>query len=236
MTYRIILLLNLASLVEAFVLKVLIDQEIIVCNLWNVDSLYDVIALVAVKNILILGGYQIYFWPQRNYDPQRRILLRPTAFDRWIPAIPQAYWIYSPLYYAVFNLAFLCLTDYKIGVLNAWLMLMHGSFWFLYFPTGIEKEFRESVRNAPMDRLTRFMMDLVHEQDSVDNACPSMHCAFTMYLAFVLYPFYPTLAIVFPVLISVVCLVCKQHLIIDILPGLALGALHGGMSLWMYAQ
>ncbi|MEL6152438.1 MAG: hypothetical protein AAFQ78_00215 [Bacteroidota bacterium] len=236
MTYRIILLLNLASLLEAFIIKVLIDNEIIICNLWGIDSIYDVVALVAVKNILTLGGYQIYFWPQRNYDPKRRILLRPTALDRWIPAIPQAYWLYSPFYYAVFNLAFLCLTDFKIVVLNAWLMLMHGSFWFLYFPTGIDPTFRESVRKAPMDRWTRLMMDLVHEQDSVDNACPSMHCAFTAYLAFVLYPFYPTLAIAFPAIIAVVCLVCKQHLIVDILPGLTLGALHGSINMWMSAQ
>lgn len=234
MKYRTILLLNFVSLLEALLIFFLIDRDVVVCNLAGLNNLYDVIALVAVKNILTLGGYQMYFWPQRNHDPSRRILLRPTAIDRWIPAIPQAFWVYSPLYYVVFNLAFLSLTDYKITMLNAWLMLMHASFWFVNFPTGIVKEFREKVRSAPMDRATRFVMDLVHDHDSEDNACPSMHCAFAMFIAMIIYPFYPNFAILFPVLISLSCLVCKQHLVIDIIPGLALGGLHGWINMLMH--
>jgi len=233
MKYRTILLLNIVSLLEAIVISFLIDKGLLVCNHIGLDSIYDVIALVAVKNILTLGGYQIYFWPQRNYDPKKRILLQPTVLDRSIPAIPQAYWIYSPLYYIVFNLAFLSLPDYKITMLNAWLMLMHASFWFLNFPTGIAQEFREKVRGAPMDKATKFVMDLVHTHDSEDNACPSMHCAFAMFIALIIYPFYPTLAIAFPLLISVSCLVCKQHLIMDIIPGLILGGFHGWINVAM---
>ena len=233
MKYRTILLLNVVSLLEAIVISFLIDKGLLICNHIGLDSIYDVIALVAVKNILTLGGYQIYFWPQRNYDPKKRILLQPTVLDRSIPAIPQAYWIYSPLYYIVFNLAFLSLPDYKITMLNAWLMLMHASFWFLNFPTGIAQEFREKVRGAPMDKATKFVMDLVHTHDSEDNACPSMHCAFAMFIALIIYPFYPTLAIAFPLLISVSCLVCKQHLIMDIMPGLILGGFHGWINIAM---
>ena len=234
MKYRTILLLNAVSLLEALVIKLLIDQKMIVCNLMGMDGIYDVVALVAVKNILTLGVYQMYFWPQRNYDPSKRIILQPTALDRWIPPIPQAYWIYSPLYYIAFNLAFLCLSDYKITMLNAWLMVMHASFWFLNFPTGIGKEFRERVRKAPMDKATRFVMNLVHDHDTEDNACPSMHCAFAMFVAIIIYPFYPHFAVLFPVLISLSCLVCKQHLIIDIMPGLALGGLHGWINMLMH--
>jgi len=233
MKYRTILLLNVVSLLEAMVIKFLIDKGFLVCNLRGLDSIYDVIALVAVKNILTLGSYQVYFWSQRNYDPKRKILLQPTAIDRSIPAIPQAYWVYSPLYYLVFNLAFLSLPDYKITMLNAWLMLMHASFWFLNFPTGIAREFREKIRSAPMDKATRFVMDLVHAHDSEDNVCPSMHCAFAIFIALLIYPFYPTLAIAFPLLISLSCLVCKQHLIMDIVPGLVLGGVHGWINVAM---
>lgn len=234
MKYSTILLLNVVSLLEALVIKLLIDQGIIVCNLTGLNSIYDVIALVAVKNILTLGSYQMYFWAQRNYDPSKRIVVKPTVIDHCIPAIPQAYWIYSPLYYIVFNLAFLVLTDYKITMLNAWLMLMHASFWFLNFPTGISQEFRERVRGTSMDKATRFVMDLVHDHDSEDNVCPSMHCAFAMFITFIIYPFYPHFAILFPVLIVLSCLVCKQHLIIDIIPGLALGGLHGWINMLMH--
>lgn len=233
MKLRTILLLNGASILEAGVIKFLIDQKVIVCNLKGIDSFYDVVALIAVKNILILGMYQMYFWAQKNYDSNKKILLQPTAVDRWIPAIPQAYWIYSPFYYTVFNLAYLSLNDFKVTILNAWIMLMHASFWFLNFPTGIEKSFRERVRNTPMDSATKFIMDLVHDYDSEDSVCPSMHCAFSMFISFAIYPFYPYLAVLFPPLIALCCLVCKQHLIIDIIPGFALGGLHGWLNLLM---
>ena len=233
MKYHTILLLNLASLLEAAMIKFLIDRELLICNLVGLESTYDVIALVAVKNILTLGGYQIYFWPQRNHDSQKKIVLQPTAIDRLIPAIPQAYWIYSPVYYAVFNLAFLSLPDYKVTMLNAWIMLMHASFWFLNFPTGIAKEFREEIRNVPMDKATRFLMNLVHAHDSEDNVCPSMHCAFAMFITLIIYPSYPTLAVVFPLLISLSCLLCKQHLVMDIMPGFVLGGLHGWINVAM---
>jgi hypothetical protein len=233
MKYRTILLLNLISLLEAVVIKLLIDRGLLICNLVGVNSIRDVVALVAVKNILTLGGYQIYFWPQKNHDSKKKIILQPTAIDRSIPAIPQAYWVYSPLYYIVFNLAFLSLPDYKVTMLNAWLMLMHASFWFLTFPTGIAKEFREKIRSASMDKATRFVMNLVHAHDSEDNACPSMHCAFAMFIALIIYPLYPTLAVAFPLLISLSCLVCKQHLIMDIVPGLVLGGVHGWINITM---
>jgi len=234
MKYRTILLLNFAALLEAFVIKFLIDQNIVVCNLPGLHGIRDVIGLVAVKNILTLGGYQMYFWSQNNHGTKKITTLRPTALDRWIPAIPQAYWIYSPLYYIVFNLAFLCLTNYGLALFNVWLMLLHGSFWFYNFPTSVVKEFREKIRSRPMDRLTYFVMDLVHSQDTEENACPSMHCAIAMFITFIIYPYYPSFAVLFPILISLSCLVCKQHLVVDIIPGLALGALHGSINAWMH--
>lgn len=233
MKYRTILLLNLASLVEAFTLKVLLDSGLVVCNMTGLDSIYDVIALVAVKNMLVLAGYQVYFWPQGNPDTNKRIYLRPTALDRWIPAVPKLFWIYSPLYYLFFSLAILCLKDYNITALNAWLMLMHASFWFVNFPTRISGEFREQVRNVPTDKLTKFIMNLVHSQDSEDNACPSIHCAFAVFLSLITYPSYPILSTVFPLLVALSCLLCKQHIVIDIIPGFVLGGLHGSINIAM---
>lgn len=233
MDYRTILLLNLASLGEAFILNILLARGLVVCNMAGLNSIYDVIALVAVKNMLVLAGYQMYFWPQRNHDSGKKIYLKPTALDRWIPPVPEVFWIYSPLYYVFFSLAILCLEDYNITTLNAWLMLMHASFWFVNFPTGISQEFREQVSSVPADRLTKFIMNLVHSQDSGDNACPSIHCAFAVFLSFITYPFYPTLSIVFPLLVALSCLLCKQHMVIDIIPGFMLGGLHGFMNVIM---
>lgn len=227
MNYRTILWLNVASLIEALVIKLLIDYNLVICNMEGLDGLYSIIAMVTVKNMLVLAGYQMYFWPQKNHNLNKKKYLRPTRLDKLIPAIPEVFWIYSPLYYLFFSLAVLCLKNYNSTALHAWLMLLHSSFWFVYFPTGIKKDFRERIIKVPTDRLTKFVMNLVHTHDSEDNACPSMHCAFAVFLAFITYPFYPVLSIIFPFVVALSCLFTKQHLIIDIVPGFLLGALHG---------
>jgi membrane-associated phospholipid phosphatase len=233
MSYRTILLLNLASFIEACILKLLIDSGLIVCNMPTLTSLYHVLALVAVKNMLVIGGYQMYFWPQNNHNPSKKIYLKPTSLDRLIPAVPEVFWIYSPAYYLFFGLAILCLKNYHITALNAWIMLMHSSFWFINFPTAVDQEFRKGIRKVPTDRLTKYIMDMVHAHDTEDNACPSMHCAFAVFLAFITYPFYPTLSTFFPLVVALSCLLSKQHLLIDILPGFLLGAIHGFLNMLM---
>lgn len=227
MKYSTILILNLASLIEALIIKILLDREILVCNITGINSTYDVIALIATKNILILGSYQIYFWSQHNHNSRRKVVLQPTALDRWIPAVPSIFWIYSPMYYVFFSLAILCLKNYHITTLSAWIMLVHASFWYTNFPTQISPGFREQIKKVSTDRLTRFIMALVHANDTEGNACPSMHCATAVFLAFITYPFYPTLSIVFPILIALSCLLSKQHMLLDIIPGFLLGGVHG---------
>ena len=227
MNYKTILWLHLATVIEGFIIKVLIDHNLVVCNIEEMHSLYGIITILAIKNILVLGGYQMYFWPQRNHNINRKRYLNPTIVDKWIPAIPELFWIYSPLYYVFFSLTILCLKNFHGSAFHAWLMLLHSSFWFINFPTGIVKEFREQIRNVPTDRATKFIMNLVHTHDSEDNACPSMHCAFAVFLAFITYPFYPTLSIAFPIIVALSCLFTKQHLLIDIIPGMLLGTIHG---------
>jgi hypothetical protein len=210
-----------------------IDNGLVICNIPGIKSLYHVLALVACKNILIIGGYQMYFWPQKNHDTSKKIYLRPTPLDHWIPAVPEIFWIYSPAYYLFFSLAILCLDNYHVASLNAWLMLMHSSFWFTKFPTAVDPRFRKKIRKVPTDTLTKYIMDMVHLQDTEDNACPSMHCAFAVFLAFITYPFYPNLSILFPVIIALSCLLSKQHLLVDILPGFLLGGIHGSLNMLM---
>ncbi len=233
MNYRTILWLNIASLVESVIFKLLIDYKLVVCNMEGLDGIYSIIAMVTVKNMLVLGGYQMYFWPQKNHHVHKKKYLTPTSLDEWLPAVPELFWIYSPLYYVFFSIAILCLKNLNSTAMHSWIMLMHSSFWFVYFPTGIKKEFREQIRSVKTDRLTKFIMDLVHTHDSEDNACPSMHCAFAVFLACITYPYYPVLSIVFPLVVAISCLLTKQHLLIDIIPGFLLGASHGLMNVMM---
>ncbi|MEO1219280.1 MAG: hypothetical protein AAFV97_02165 [Bacteroidota bacterium] len=231
MRYRTILLLHGASLVEVGILKLCLDRAWLVCNMVGIDSTYHLAALVATKNMLILAGYQMYFWSQKNPGLGPKRCLQPTALDRWIPACPWIFWIYSPLYYLFFSIAMLCLPNLYGTALQAWLLLMHGSLWHMCFPTQISQELRAQIRSTPADRLTRYIMELVHTLDSEANACPSMHCAFATFLACITYPFYPTLSLLFPPVVALSCLLSRQHLLVDILPGVALGGLHGLVSI-----
>jgi len=233
MSFFTIIFLCLVSILEGVVIFFLIEKKLVVCNAHGVSNLIDAISWVAVKNIIITGCYQIYFWPQNNYNPQKLKILKATKLDNWIPAIPQAYWIYSPFYYMTFSIVMLCVEDYKIIVTNGWLMLLHACIWFITFPTKIDKNFRKKINVVPCDKFTKYIMNMVHSHDSEGNACPSVHCAFAIFVTFIMYPFYPLYAVIFPVLVSISCLICKQHLIKDILPGIALGAFHGYLAIRM---
>src|SRR5690625_3219308 len=105
MNYRTILWLNLASIAEAFLTKILIDYKLVVCNMTEgLISFYSIMAMITVKNMLVLAGYQMYFWPQKNHKSYRKRYLQPTKLDEAIPAIPELFWFYSPIYYLFFSL------------------------------------------------------------------------------------------------------------------------------------
>ncbi len=233
MSFGILLLINLACLLEAMIAHFLIQKGWIDVTVSGLNIFIEVLAFVALKNIVILGIYQLYFWPQRNVNEARVRVLKPSKLDKIIPAVPLAFWLYSPFYYLIFNLSFFCSKNYKIVIMNAWLMLLHACFWFKVFPTRLPKGFRENIKKKSMDRLTRILLNLVHDHDSEESAIPSMHCAFAVFASCSIYHCYPTLALVFPFVIAISCLLCKQHLVIDIIPGVLLGALHGGVYLFL---
>jgi len=232
MKYKNIILLNWISIIESFFIKIFIDNGLILCNIKNINNIYDIISIIAIKNIITLGGYQIYFWSQRNFKEKNKINLKPTKIDKLIPAIPEIYWIYSPLYYLFFSITFLCLENYKTSILNAWIMVIHASIWFILIQTEIPKSFRIKIFKKKTDKLTKKIIKIVHFYDTEGNACPSMHCAFSIFLSLITYKYYNILiSILFPLIISISCLICKQHLIMDILPGFILGGIHGYINL-----
>ena len=232
MKYKNIILLNFISIIESFIIKILINNKIIICNtINNVNNIYDILSIIAVKNIIILGGYQLYFWTQKNSYKKNKINLKLTKIDKLIPEIPKLYWIYSPFYYIIFSISFLSLKDYKISILNGWIMMIHASIWFFWIPIETPKKFRKKIKNIKTDKITKKIINLVHQNDTKGNACPSMHCAFSIYLSFIIYENYNIFSIIFPFIIALSCLFCKQHLIIDIIPGFIIGAIHGLINL-----
>jgi len=233
MNYKNIVLFHFISFAEAFIIKLFINNNIIICNFLKLIDIYSILSLIAVKNILFLGGYQIYFWSQKKIFFKKKKVLKLTVVDKYIPALPGMYWIYSPIYYMIFNLVFFFLQNYLISVLNVWIMIINVSFFFILLPTSIPFNFRKKIINIKTDFFTKIVVNLVHSNDLESNVFPSLHCAFSIYLSFIIYEFYDYFSIIFPFLIAFACCCCKQHLIVDIIPGFALGIFYSLINIIM---
>lgn len=82
----------------------------------------------------------------------------------------------------------------------------------------------------PPDPLSGLVMGLVHLADATTCSCPSMHCAFAAFITITcreLKPHLATYAIGFSLVIGVSCLLTKQHILLDLVPGFCLGSFHG---------
>jgi membrane-associated phospholipid phosphatase len=94
--------------------------------------------------------------------------------------------------------------------------------FFLLFPVVTPEDWRE--RNRGRSASERFL-GLVQRFDARSNSFPSMHTSVAMLTALHLYPGLGAWAIVFPLLIGLSCLFTKQHYVVDVPAGAALGVL-----------
>jgi len=176
---------------------------------------------LTLSGFLILGVYQVYFWCQRNYVSQPRELKLPL--DDWIPYWPVWVWIYSFLYYPA-----ILYTEMTVGsasqftrlVMSYVLLLALQMTFFLIIPVETPVAWR--ARNFRRTLSERFLT-LVQRFDARANSFPSMHTSVAMLTAMHLSPRLGVWAFVFPVLIGLSCLFTKQHYVIDIPAGAALG-------------
>jgi membrane-associated phospholipid phosphatase len=171
--------------------------------------------------ILIVGGYQLYFWCQRHP------LAAPREFrftlDRRIPYWPSWVWIYSLLYYPAIlyvNWAvdspreFVYLAGSFLGLLAMQMV------FFVVFPVATPESWR--LINGRRTWSERFLA-IVQRLDARSNSFPSMHTSVAMLTALYLQPQLGTWAYLFPVLIALSCLFTKQHYVVDLPAGAALG-------------
>ena len=171
--------------------------------------------------ILIVGGYQFYFWCQRHpLAPPREFHF---ALDQRIPYWPSWVWIYSLLYYPAIlyvNWAvdssrdFVYLAGSFLG-----LLIMQMAF-FVLFPVATPESWRRiNGRRTWSERFLAFVQGL----DARSNSFPSMHTSVATLTALYLQPHLGAWAYLFPVLIGLSCLFTKQHYVMDLPAGAALG-------------
>ena len=186
---------------------------------------------VILSGVLIVGAYQFYFWCQRNAPFQPREF--PSHLDDFIPYSPSWVWIYSFLYYPAILYVNLVLTSpaqFTVVASSYMLLLALQVACFLVFPVRTPSRWRAPA--APETMSERFLA-FVQRFDAPTNSFPSMHTSVAMLTALHLYQRHGSSAFVFPALIGLSCLFTKQHYIIDIPAGAALGwfafALHSSL-------
>ena len=127
------------------------------CARPNHRSVGDFLGLATQKNVIITGGYQLYFYPQHHFHPLDVTLMTPSVVDFILPAIPQIFLIYSILYYLAFNVVFLWLPDFGIPLMAAYSMLLHNMLWALIYPTKSDMNFLASISSPSKGRNARVL-------------------------------------------------------------------------------
>jgi len=205
-------------------------------------GLFDRILELFITVVLIVGGYQFYFWAQRQTFYDARYF--ETWLDGEITFDPRWVWIYSGLYYPMILLAALSVPTWEafartVGCFLA-LLAIQVTF-FVFWPVAIPKAWRESFLICNSDVRVRIphrevrkrwplsarMLDLVWSYDKLRNSLPSMHVSVAMMVDLTIGRNWPTAGIVglfFPLLIAISALKTKQHYVVDVVPGAMTGA------------
>jgi membrane-associated phospholipid phosphatase len=181
----------------------------------------DRIIQLIVSVFLIVGVYQFYFWCQRNPRSRPREFRWPI--DDLIPYRPRWVWVYSFLYYPVIvaiNWSVTSTRHFLYVAISYTLLLLFQMVFFTLVPMATPLEWRAC--NQRRGRSERFLA-FVQSIDGRSNSFPSMHTSVATLTAFHLYALVGPVAFVFPILIALSCLYTKQHYIIDLPAGAALG-------------
>jgi membrane-associated phospholipid phosphatase len=184
-------------------------------------TITDLTVHLVLGTILIIGGYQFYFWCQRNPLLPTRELRLPL--DDRIPYWPAWVWIYSFLYYPVIlytNWVIESSREFVYLALSFLGLLGMQMTFFLLFPVATPEAWR--AINGRRTWSERFLA-LVQRLDARSNSFPSMHTSVAMLTALYLQPQLGSWAFLFPMLIGLSCLFTKQHYVVDLPAGAALG-------------
>ena len=203
-------------------------------------TLLEYLQFVVLLALVVAGGYQLYFWVQRNNRTREARCLQ-LPLDARIPFVPAWIWPYSLFYYLMIGVTAMSIRDLAEGVhliFGGAMLLVIGCFFFYLLPTRVPGEYRD----FPVVGLSTRYLAFVQSIDNDRNAFPSMHCALATYvgLAVADLPLIGAwLAGGYILFIVLSCLLVKQHVLADTLAGVLLGSvvyrLNEMLPLWMSA-
>lgn len=181
----------------------------------------DYIIHLILSGILIVGVYQFYFFTQRHTITKVREFNSPI--DEKIPFWPSWSWIYSFLYYPAILYINWIVEDSRHFIMIVFsyiiLLVMQMTF-FMLFPVSTPAHWRSI--NTGKSWSEKFLL-FVQKFDDSSNCFPSMHVSVATLTALLAYSTLGPWVFLFPVLIALSCMFTKQHYIIDLPAGAALG-------------
>lgn len=190
---------------------------------------FEYLQLTTLIAIVVTGGYQLYFWTQRNSGFFKTRILK-IFIDDWFPFWPSWIWIYSFLYYILIGGFIIAIPSIERGVyiiFGGLLLLVIQCILFILFPAVTPPEWREFETNTISKRYLKFIQGF----DAENNCFPSLHNSLAAYISLTLFPLMGWYCLIFIFLIAVSTLVTKQHQFVDVIPGIALG----GLVYWLIA-
>jgi len=170
---------------------------------------------------LIFGVYQFYFWCQRHPAVATRQFSMPL--DEWIPYRPRWAWIYSFLYYPAIvylNWTVTSPRHFNHLVMSFFILLVGQMVFFILFPVETPGHWRDLNRGRTVSE--KFLL-FVRRFDAPSNCFPSMHVSVAMLTAMHAQATLGSWVFLFPVLIAASCVFTKQHYVVDLPAGAALG-------------
>ena len=131
--------------------------------------------MVGISIVLIVSGYQFYFWPQRK--PLRTCNVgKVSSIDSRIPFQPQWVWIYSALYYPFMISPVIWISSAAefmwICASYVLLLFIHVAISMMY-PIKTPTNWRDYNPNTYSKRFLKFIQSI----DKGGNCFPSMHVA-----------------------------------------------------------
>lgn len=190
-------------------------------------STLDVLINLALSVILIVGAYQFYFFTQRHGARPPRIFR--FALDERIPFVPGWSWVYSFLYYPAILYLNAIVTSpgqFTRMAFSFVALLVMQVLCFTAYPVATPAHWRDGVEAAAAS--VRFLK-FVRHFDGPTNCFPSMHVSVATLTSLYFLPYAGPAAFAFPILISISCVLTKQHYLID----LPFGAALGGFVYWI---
>jgi membrane-associated phospholipid phosphatase len=180
---------------------------------------------------LIFGVYQFYFWCQRHPAVATRRFSMPV--DEWIPYRPRWAWIYSFLYYPAIvylNWTVTSPRHFNHLAMSFFILLLGQMAFFVFYPVETPRHWRDLNRGRTLSE--KFLL-FVRKFDAPSHCFPSMHVSVAMLTALHAQPTLGPWVFLFPALIALSCLFTKQHYLVDLPAGAALGWGAYKVFLWM---